>query len=130
MNFSKLPRADVYTIKNTHQIYRKYRIPGVRRSKYYQASGVDETYNLSPTDKEMPTETEAIPALRTVKIGNGHTKDLMRKEVNHKTQTCPDCDTSGRVIEKTGERFCPDCGMLLGRKNIERTVNAARQIND
>ena len=130
-DFIRLPRADSFAIKNTHEIYRKYQIPGLRDSMHYgEGTGIEQTYNMAVTDKPMPTSTEAVPALVEVEIGNGRTKNIMRKEVSHKTVQCPECDDVDCLKETDGEVFCPECGIVMTDESdkLKRGVREAGRL--
>lgn len=58
----------------------------------------------------------------TIEIGK---EGSVEQPDNHHDQraheTCPDCE--GRVIATDVERFCSECGLVVGRDEIERTVS-------
>lgn len=117
MTFNSKPRADITVVEGDHDIYREWEIPGYRDSDYYDGSGVVETYNLAPTERDYPPNEDACPELATVKVGNVK-QDILRKNVDHLTIRCPECDVDGRKSE-SGESFCPECGLLLSRTDAE-----------
>ena len=137
MDFDRLPRADITELKNEHSIYRVYKIAGLRRSKYYSGSGIEKTYNMESAEADFPDDPEAVPDFAEVEVGNGYSKRIIRKSVNHKTLTCPRCGTEGRQTS-SGQKFCPDCGLLLGRADADsyyghrlaRNPDAAERLED
>jgi len=120
-----LPRADNFSLTNEHEIYRKYRVPGLRESKEYRGTGIEKTYNMAPTDSALPPCPDAVPALLNVSIGNGNEMSVMRKSVAHDTVLCPECETE--CVVEGFETFCPECCVVVTEPSEEfiRTPEAA-----
>jgi hypothetical protein len=112
--FKYYQRADSHEIKNDHCIYRVFKIPGVRECEFYDGTGIVKTYDLTETDSQYPPDEEAVPSLRVVGKGKG-SRTVMRKSIDHTTATCPECEVAGIVDPDKKEKFCPDCGLILGR---------------
>jgi hypothetical protein len=110
--FTHLARADFMIATGDHDLYRTWTIPGYRDSDYYDGTGIENTYNLAPTDKEYPDDEDACPVLRRIDVGNNTEKTIQRKKVEHRTMVCPECEVEGRKGH-SGEPFCPECGLLL-----------------
>lgn len=114
-NFKK--PAETVTIRNVHQIYRVWEIPGMRDSRSYEGTGIEKTFDLSPTDQDYPPDEDACPALRSVSVGTGGQKEVMGKEVERKPLICPECEVQG-VETHTGEKFCSECGLILTQGDV------------
>jgi len=112
-NYNRLPPATYHTVNNKHYIYRAWEIPGRRDSDYYDGTGIKQTYNLEVTDLDLPPNENAVPSLREKKIGGNSTQKVMGKEVEYGHLRCDECDVAG--VSDGGEKFCPECGLLLGR---------------
>jgi len=120
MTFTHLVRADFFIATGDHDLYRTWKIPGYRDSDYYEGTGIEQTYNLAPTDKEYPDDENACPELREVQMGGNVSKKLLRKNVEHRTMVCPECEVEGRQT-KNGEPFCPECGLLLSSTDSKQS---------
>lgn len=115
-NSNLLPRADFVSILNNHAIYRVWEIPGYRDSDYYDGTGIVKTYNMDAVDgQDFPNDPHAIPALSKRKVGNMD-KTIIDKNIHYETIICPECDddVEGKVGHG-GEKFCPECGLVLGQ---------------
>lgn len=56
---------------------------------------------------------------------------VMKKEVERKSNFCPDCQVAARVTNK-GEPMCPECGLIVAETeeyNIVRDARAAGHID-
>jgi len=124
-SFNVLPRADTFSLTNDHEIYRKYRVPGLRESKEYRGTGIEKTYNMAPTDSTLPPCPDAVPALLEVPLGNGKHLSVMRKSVTYDTTVCPECEAE--CIIDGGETLCPECLVVVTEPSEElvRTPEAA-----
>lgn len=114
--FKFYARADSFRLENAHVLYRVHAVPGLRDSDAYGGTGIKKTYDLADTEKDYPDDEDAAPVLRKIRGPNGVTaSSCMSKEVKHATASCPDCGVAGVVEPDKAERFCPQCGLLLGR---------------
>lgn len=113
-DFKPYQRADSHVIENAHCIYRVYKIPGLRECEYYDGTGIEKTYDLTETDSEYPPDEDAVPSLLMVGKGKG-SRAVIRKNIQHTTAVCPECDVTGVVDPDKKEKFCPECGLILGR---------------
>jgi hypothetical protein len=113
-DFKSYQRADSHVIENSHCLYRVYKIPGLRECELYDGTGIEKTYDLTETDSQYPPDEEAVPALRVVGTGKG-SRSVIRKDVEYTTAVCPECDEPGIVDSDKKEKFCPECGLILGR---------------
>lgn len=133
--FNLLPRADSFVAMNKHCIYRVFEIPGIENSPTYEGSGVEKTFDICEADKfdDYPPDEDAVPVLpRRRRRNELKASQMMRKDVKEVTAMCPECDVAGVVDEQKKERFCPECGLLLGRgdeidsSNLDITPHLSR----
>jgi hypothetical protein len=121
-------KAESFSLKSTHNLYRAWKVPGVRESSVYEGTGIKKTYDTSATGDRFPPDNEAVPVLCRIDMGRS-SKTIQRHAVAWKELVCPECsdethDVVGRVNEG-GEKLCPECGLILSSADSQMARDAS-----